>query len=203
MDLICFCHIRWNFVYQRPQHLMARFSIHERVFFIEEPLFFGDLTESFLDIKKNKDNLWIITPHLTKKLKGDEIIFQQQVLLSALYDEYTIVNYIHWFYTPMALTITNHLNPEIVVYDCMDELSNFKFAPAELKQKEQKLFGIADIVFTGGHSLYNAKKKYHQNIFAFPSSIDKEHFRRARTYKPGTGRSEIFAGTHPGILWCY
>jgi glycosyltransferase involved in cell wall biosynthesis len=183
MDLICYCHLRWNFVYQRPQHLMNRFSVHERVFFIEEAVFFENLAESFLDIKKIKDNLWVVTPHLLKNLTPDKIVFQQQVLLSALYNEFAIVNYIHWLYTPMALTVSNHLEPEMIIYDCMDELSNFMFAPAELKQKEKELFGIADIVFTGGHNLYNEKKKYHPNIFPFPSSIDKEHFCKARTIK--------------------
>jgi glycosyltransferase involved in cell wall biosynthesis len=139
--------------------------------------------ESFLNVKKKKDNLWVVTPHLVKGLTPDKIIFQQQVLLSALYNEYAIINYVHWFYTPMALAITNHLEPEMIVYDCMDELSNFMFAPAELKQKENELFQIADIVFTGGFNLYKAKKKYHNNIFPFPSSIDKEHFRQARTIK--------------------
>ena len=80
----------------------------------------------------------------------------------------------------MALSISNHLVPDLVVYDCMDELSNFKFAPPELKNKEDELFAKADIVFTGGHNLYQAKKNCHHNIYPFPSSIDKEHFFKAR-----------------------
>jgi UDP-galactopyranose mutase len=62
----------------------------------------------------------------------------------------------------------------------MDELSNFKFAPPSIKHLEKELFNKADIVFTGGHNLYLAKKDCHHNIYSFPSSIDKEHFIQAR-----------------------
>ncbi|GAC1379444.1 MAG: hypothetical protein NVSMB45_01570 [Ginsengibacter sp.] len=81
----------------------------------------------------------------------------------------------------MALGLGNAFQPEVIVYDCMDELSNFKFAPPILKTREKELFEKADIVFTGGHNLYKAKKNYHHNIHAFPSSIDKDHFEKART----------------------
>ena len=182
MDLICFCHIRWNFVYQRPQHLMSRFSRYHRIFFIEEPVF-EQTGHSRFEINKAEDNIWIITPHLLCSYSEDEIIFQQKILLSDLHEQYNIKNYIHWYYTPMSLSISNHLQPDIIVYDCMDELSNFKFAPPELKQKEKELFRIADVVFTGGHSLYQAKKNSHHNIYPFPSSIEMEHFFKARSFK--------------------
>jgi UDP-galactopyranose mutase len=97
-----------------------------------------------------------------------------------------IEKYFSWYYTPMALFFTEHLNPEFVVYDCMDELSAFKFAPPELREREQQLFTKADVVFTGGHSIYEAKKDKHPNIHPFPSSIDKEHFERARTIEKDT-----------------
>jgi glycosyltransferase involved in cell wall biosynthesis len=180
MDIICFCHIRWNFVYQRPQHLMRRFSQHNRVFFIEEPVFESS-GKAFMEVNIVRDNIWIVTPHLSERYTPDEIVFHQRILLSSLYNEYEIKNYIHWFYTPMALAISNHLQPEIIIYDCMDELSNFKYAPLELKLKEKELFRIADLVFTGGYNLYEAKKNDHHNIYPFPSSIDKDHFLQART----------------------
>ncbi|WP_392437964.1 glycosyltransferase [Cruoricaptor ignavus] len=86
-----------------------------------------------------------------------------------------------WYYTPMAVEYTSHLVPQFTVYDSMDELSKFRFAPPQLKELEEELFRIADVVFTGGHSLYEAKKHRHHNIHPFPSSIDKEHFQQART----------------------
>ncbi|MDQ6901442.1 MAG: glycosyltransferase family 1 protein [Bacteroidota bacterium] len=181
MDLVCFCHIRWNFVYQRPQHLMSRFARYHRVFFIEEPIFQSSETAR-INVHEVQENIFVITPHLLEG-SADETIFQQKVLLSLLYEQYGIKNYMHWYYTPMSLAISNHLQPEIVIYDCMDELSNFKFAPPELKQKEKELFRIADVVFTGGHSLYQAKKNSHHNIYPFPSSIEMEHFSKARSLK--------------------
>lgn len=182
MDLICFCHIRWNFVYQRPQHLMERFAKHNRVFFIEEPVF-DQSGKPFMEVNKDGQNLWIIKPHLIHGYSPDENVFQQKILLSSFYDEYVIKNYAHWYYTPMALIISNHLQPEMIIYDCMDELSNFNFAPPELKQREKELFRVADLVFTGGHNLYKAKKNAHNNIFPFPSSIDKGHFEKARSIR--------------------
>ncbi|HEV8082108.1 MAG TPA: glycosyltransferase [Chitinophagaceae bacterium] len=182
MDLICFCHIRWNFVYQRPQHLMERFAKHNRVFFLEEPVF-DQSGKPFMEVNKDGPNLWIITPHLIHGYSLDENVFQQKILLSSFYNEYVIKNYTHWYYTPMALIISNHLQPEMIIYDCMDELSNFNFAPPELKQREKELFRVADLVFTGGHNLYKAKKNAHNNIFPFPSSIDKDHFEKARSIR--------------------
>ncbi len=84
--------------------------------------------------------------------------------------------------TDGVICSANSLHPSLIVYDCMDELSAFKFAPAGLKETEKELFDVADIVFTGGHSLYQAKKHLHHNIYPFPSSIEKEHFAKARIH---------------------
>ena len=108
------------------------------------------------------------------------VITRQKRLLSRLFINKKIEKFIAWYYTPMALKVSSHLKPEMIIYDCMDELSNFKFAPAELKIIETELFSKAQLVFTGGHSLYQAKKHAHHNIYPFPSSIDKAHFLRAR-----------------------
>jgi glycosyltransferase involved in cell wall biosynthesis len=85
-----------------------------------------------------------------------------------------------WFYTPMAMDFASHLEPLATVFDCMDELSAFKFAPPELIENERKLLEKADVVFTGGQSLYEAKRDKHAKVFAFPSSIDVAHFNQAR-----------------------
>ncbi|HEX5834319.1 MAG TPA: glycosyltransferase [Pyrinomonadaceae bacterium] len=92
-----------------------------------------------------------------------------------------IAQYLVWYYTPMALDFTRNLRPLSVIYDCMDELSAFKGAPECLKHRERELFKAADLVFTGGQSLYEAKCDQHHSVFAFPSSIDREHFTQART----------------------
>lgn len=185
MDLICFSHLRWNFVYQRPQHLMTRFARHNRVFLIEEPLFDAEHI-SYLSFD-NKGNLSVITPHIPGGCTDEDIITQQRTLLKDLFEEENITDYLFWYYTPMALPVGDGFSPKLIIYDCMDELSLFKNAPIALKEREKELFSKADLVFTGGYNLYHAKKHSHHNIHPFPSSIDKEHFLQARHITIDTG----------------
>lgn len=181
-DIICFSHLRWNFVYQRPQHLLSRVSKKQRVFFIEEPIFNNQL--DYYHVKKDSThNVWVVVPHLTNSNSKKEIVKKQKKLLNDLIYKKNITRYTLWYYSPMALTFSKHLSPELTIYDCMDELSSFKFSPPELKNYENKLLEKADIVFTGGQSLFEAKKYKHHRIFPFPSSIDKKHFITARTTK--------------------
>lgn len=177
-DLVCFSHLRWNFVYQRPQHLMSRFAKQKRVYLIEEPLFDAKHTH-YLHLHK-EGNVTVVTPHLQEGIDDKEIVNQQIKLLKDLFEEEEITNYLFWYYTPMALAIGNSFKPQLIIYDCMDELALFKNAPQELKDREKELFLKADLVFTGGYNLYYAKKKSHHNIYPFPSSIDKQHFMHAR-----------------------
>jgi UDP-galactopyranose mutase len=179
MDLVCFCHIRWDFVYQRPQHLLSRFAKSYRVFYIEEPQFINE-DNSYLNISLIREHLCIVVPTLSNNLSKEDVINIQQSLLNQFFTDQKINNYFFWYYTPMALDISRNFKPKYIVYDCMDELSKFKFAPASIKDLEKELFNKADIVFTGGHNLYLAKKDNHHNIHPFPSSIDKEHFLQAR-----------------------
>lgn len=179
-DLICFSHLRWDFVYQRPQHLMSRFAKERRVFFIEEPVSTDGPSAFVASVRE--DSLHLITPHFNEM---DVNFFGKNALmrkhLDILFRKYDIATFVSWYYTPMAMEFTKELNPKSIVYDCMDELSLFKFAPPELVKNESKLFEIADVVFTGGKSLYEVKKDLNKNVWAFPSSIDVEHFKRART----------------------
>ena len=181
IDLVCFCHLRWGFVFQRPNHLLSRFSKHQRVFFIEEPIFYDG--EDKLHIENYNENLFVVTPHIKGGLPEEEIQKRQRKFINTLFTNMNIEKYFSWYYTPMALPFTDHLTPELVVYDCMDELSAFKFAPPQLTTLEKELFKKADVVFTGGQSIFESKKNSHPNIYAFPSSIDKHHFGKARKIK--------------------
>lgn len=175
--LLCFSHLSWNFVYQRPQHLLTRFSKRYQVFYFEEPKI-GDSDRYIVHIQ---DGVYIVELLVTRH---DETTNAKiQGLIFQLLREYDIKNYISWYYTPMALPFTDELNPEIVIYDSMDELSAFRFAPPQLLQLEAELFKKADVVFTGGNSLYQAKKDRHANIHSMPSSIDKIHFGKARSFQ--------------------
>ncbi|MCX8526427.1 glycosyltransferase [Chryseobacterium formosus] len=172
--LLCFSHLSWNFVYQRPQHLLTRFSKHYQVFYFEEPKI-GDSDRYIVNVQ---DGVYIVELLITRH---DEAMNGKiRNLIDQLLKEYDIKNYVNWYYTPMALQFTDHLNPEKVIYDSMDELSAFRFAPPQLLELEEELFKKADVVFTGGNSLYQAKKNRHHNIHAMPSSIDKAHFGKAR-----------------------
>ncbi len=177
-DVLCFSHLRWHFVTQRPQHLLARCARDRRVFYWEEPLHDGAGAGS-VEILHERENLLVLRPHLPP---GAVPIAEQDELQTALLNnflaEFAIERYVCWYYTPMALGFTADLTPEATIYDCMDELSAFRGAPPELREREQQLFARADVVFTGGISLYEAKREQHSNVHAFPSSIDVRHFRQ-------------------------
>lgn len=178
-DLVCFSHLRWNFVYQRPQHLLSRFAQQTRVFFVEEPVF-HDAPDK-MHIEEPMKNVYVVVPHLQHGCNEEEVLNKQKEMVNNLFSVMEINNYFLWYYTPMALPFSEHLSPKLIVYDCMDELSAFKFAPPALTERERQLMQKSDIVFTGGYSIYEAKKDKHQNIYPFPSSIEKEHFATARS----------------------
>lgn len=175
-DVLCFSHLRWHFVTQRPQHLLTRCARQHRVFYWEEPYFdaddHGNGTPT-LELMEEAPNLWVLRPHLPRAGDADEM---QRALLSNFMRAQRIEKYVRWYYTPMALGFTSQLDALATVYDCMDELSGFLHAPRELAEREQQLFAETDVVFTGGMSLYESKRKQHANVHAFPSSIDVAHF---------------------------
>jgi UDP-galactopyranose mutase len=178
-DLVCFSHLRWDWVYQRPQHLLKRAGVERRVFFVEEPI--CDNGSVRLEMRE-RDGVKVVTPYLPDGLCS---AIARTAMLSGMLDRFFndqgIREYVLWYYTPMAMEFTRQLKPLAVVYDCMDELSAFKGAPEALKFHEHELLKRADLVFTGGQSLYEAKREMHHSVRAFPSSIERDHFMQART----------------------
>src|SRR5689334_6535489 len=179
--VLCFSHLRWDFVFQRPQHLMSRFAKDMTVVFWEEPIEIERRETAFLKVRQSDDNsnLRIVTPHLPQGLDEG----QREAALHRLLDAHVSVYarpLVAWYYTPMMLPFSRHLDASAVVYDCMDELSKFRFAPERLLDLEQELIDRADLVFTGGASLYEAKKDRHNSVHCFPSSVDRPHFAKAR-----------------------
>jgi len=177
--LLCFCHLRWNFVYQRPQHLMSQWGAASAVHLFEEPLF-ADTDEATLSVSEGSTGVQVLTPILPHGLDDQQVVDAQRRLLDGYLSRLNAHKYICWYYTPMALRFSSHLKPSVVVYDCMDELSAFQGAPPEMVEQEQKLFEHADVVFAGGRSLFESKRLQHSNVHLFPSSIDKAHFAQAR-----------------------
>ena len=181
--LICFSHLRWNFVYQRPQHLMSRFARDRKVIVWEEPI--HDAPSATLDTHVcDCSGVTILTPHLPAGLSRHEETETLRALLDGAITRDPARPLICWYYTPMMLPFSDHLAADCIVYDCMDELANFKGAPSELLPLEQRLLDSCDLVFTGGHSLYEAKAARHPSVHAFPSSVDATHFSTARAAGP-------------------
>ena len=182
-DLVCFAHLHWDFVWQRPQHLLSRFAQHGRVFYVEEAFYHADdLVEPHLEVKERQNGVKVLVVHLPQHLRADEAAADeaQFAVLSKFFQESSVARFVAWYYTPMALGKSRLFAPALTVYDCMDELAQFKGAPPELRQREQELFQRADLVFTGGQRLYEAKREQHDDAHPFPSSIDKAHFGQAR-----------------------
>ncbi len=195
-DIVCLSHLRWNFVFQRPQHLMTRLARHHRVFFFEEPRF--EDGPSRLHVETSEQGVVVATPVLDSHYAGrPEVTTIEKALLDRLMVGEAIDDFVAWYYTPMALRFTRHLRPVATVYDCMDELSGFAGAPPQLRALEAELLGRADLVTTGGRSLYEAKRNRHPNVHAFPSSIDVAHFTGARS--GGAEPSDQAAVSHPRI----
>ncbi len=181
--ILCFSHLRWNFVYQRPQHLLSRAAAHAEVFFLEEPVV-EDVQKPEMRVELQPCGVHVLTPVLPLDNGGQHVVATQRTLLNQWLDDWCIEDFIAWYYTPMALLFSSHLRPEATVYDCMDQLSAFQGAPPELVELEQRMFERADVVFAGGRSLYEAKRGQHGNMHLFPSSIDHAHFAASRTAQP-------------------
>lgn len=189
-DLICLTHLRWDFVFQRPQHLMGQAARDRRVYYVEPPIF-GEW-ESSLAIRPTEHGVMVIVPHLPEGLDAAASQARTAAMLSELALSEVWRDYTLWVYTPMDMPLVISLDPDLVIYDCMDELANFRFAPPELRPREQQLLARADLVFTGGHRLWEAKREQHPHAHPFPSSVDKAHFARARREMPDpTDQAEL------------
>lgn len=167
-DMVVFCHLRWDFVYQRPQHIISRMAKDMKILMIEEPWHRPDEKHSRL-ITVN-DNLHVLQPNVTS-IEEIETVLPQYINNKNVS--------VGWFYSASFIPLLNQFDFSTVVYDCMDELSLFKGAPEKLIEQEKYLIANADVVFTGGKSLYESKSQHHSNVHCFPSSVDQKHFEKA------------------------
>lgn len=169
-DLVVFCHLRWEFVYQRPQHIKSRLAKERKILFIEEPI--GKIQD-----EENVATIIEITPQLHILQPRVDSIGNISMVLSNYIINKNIP--IGWIYSAAFVPLLKSLSFDTVIYDCMDELSLFKGAPHELIDQEKQLMAQADIVFTGGKSLYESKMRMHGSVYCFPSSVDESHFAQA------------------------
>jgi UDP-galactopyranose mutase len=182
VDLLCLSHLRWDFVFQRPHHLLSRAARSHRVFYVEEPV--RDAAVAHLT-RSTHDGVTVVVPHIVDEGDAGDVP-QMRRLLDRLMAEHDIRRPLVWYYTPMALPWSRqvHARARSIVYDCMDHLAGFTGAPAGLIALEEELLLAADLVFTGGRSLYEARQAAHTSIHCFPSSVDTRHFARARLDPP-------------------
>ncbi len=179
--LIVFSHLRWDFVYQRPQHLLSRIAHRHRIVFIEEPIHAPGVQPHF-ERHAPCDNVLVLRPVSPVEAPGfhDDQLAVLKPLVQQLLEDEELEDHIAWFYTPMALPLLAELKPEAVIYDCMDELSAFRGAPRQMRQRETALLKRADLVLTGGPSLYQSKRELHPNVHCLPSSVDAAHYAPSR-----------------------
>ena len=174
--LVVFSHLRWGFVYQRPQHLMSRLAGRWRVVFVEEPL--RSEGPAWLEEREIAPLLTVLVPHTPVAATGfhDEQLALLEPLLEAWMQQHAIRDGVAWLYTPMALPLAKTARPSCLAFDCMDELSAFKDAPRQLRQRENALLKSSALVIAGGPSLYEARRGLHPNLECLPSSVDAAHF---------------------------
>jgi glycosyltransferase involved in cell wall biosynthesis len=194
--LLCLSHLRWSFVYQRPQHLMTRFARDYNLLFLEEPVA-TEQQQPWLEVRPEDGGVQVLVPRLPYGCVGEAATQVQRELLDGYLQRLCVGELILWFYTPMALAFAGHLQARLTVYDCMDELSAFRGAPPALIERERELLVRADLVFTGGFSLYEAKRELHGNAHPFPSSVDVEHFAAAR--QPQSDPADQASIGHPRL----
>jgi glycosyltransferase involved in cell wall biosynthesis len=159
---------------------MSRFARERRVFYWEEPLFDANTPDLSVHVC-SETGVKVVTPHLPRAREHQLTCFFLEDLMSRFVRDNAVEVPIAWFYTPMALEFfPQTYHPSVVVYDCMDELSLFKGAPPQIHDLERRLLRIADLMFTGGASLFEAKRTLHEHVHAFPSGVDVAHFAQAR-----------------------
>ena len=198
LPLVVFSHLRWDFVYQRPQHVLSRLAGSRPVLVVEEPVY--DEGPARWERQSPAPGVTVLRPHTPVEEAGfsDAQLEAVRPLVAALGDEVGPCD--AWFYTPLALPLLPALDGtaldgpggvagrggrvRAVVYDCMDELAAFDHAPPALLGREADLLARADLVFTGGPSLYRAKRGRHPSVHCFPSSVDAAHFGQARPDAP-------------------
>jgi UDP-galactopyranose mutase len=184
-DLVVASHLRWSFVWQRPQQLLSRLARHHRILFVEEPVFApaGEMPLPLL--QEVHPNIMTLTPQVEQIRCDDTPLWLwpcQEVVTGQVRETLRMLAFRQsalWMYTPTPEFLVDAVQPDMLVYDVMDELANFKFAPPQLKERERRLIGQSAVVFTGGASLYDAKKHMNPNTHLFASGVDSKHYEQA------------------------
>ncbi len=173
--LVVFCHLRWEFVTQRPQHLISRLAKNRKVLFVEEPIGHEPHERGTAALQQVTENIQVLQPRTDyNRLTAEIAPIVQDFLQKEQWDRPVL-----WFYSAAFSDLASQIPHSLLVYDCMDELSAFKGASSSLIEQERKLLSQGDVIFTGGKSLYEAKKQWSDKVWCYPSSVDSVHFEQA------------------------
>ena len=188
--IIVHSHLGWDWVWQRPQQYLSRFSQGGHpVLFVEGPQPVAGLQKATVEVRAVSEfpNLAVLRMQMPAARWGDGAWVDkerrrlvQEVLAGPLGLRYR--EPVQWFYDPMAVTaFAGHMDEQAIVFDCMDQLSQFRHAPKELIRRERELLAIADVVFGGGPKIASEKIKYNANTHSFGCGVDSAHFAKARS----------------------
>ena len=174
--LVAFSHLRWDFVWQRPQHVLSRLSKEIPVLYVEEPA--GEATKDVLELRLD-GRVTIARAHLKDLPPGSRFSREVNRRIAALLEPLLVDDddLITWYYTPMAIdALPESIAPALTVFDAMDDLASFRFAPADMPEREARLMEMADVVFAGGPTLYRQRQHRHPRVYCLPSGVDRAHF---------------------------
>lgn len=189
--IIVHCHLRWDGVWQRPQQFLSRLAQRRRILFVEGPLLRDDVEPPSYSLRKvdAHPNVTVMqTSFPSSRFHDGDWVDQErfrlleEVLNGPLRGQFE--KPVQWFYDPMAVPAhIGKLDERAVVYDCMDELSQFRFAPPEIVTRERLLLSKADVVFTGGRKMCESKARFNKNCHFYGCGVDVKHFSQARSVR--------------------
>jgi len=184
-ELVVFSHLPWTFVWQRPQHVISRIARGHRTWFVEEPRVDAGIDEPRLCVERRDglQRVWFDVP-------GEERLAGFDDPWAADYPD-AVADLLGarrgrtvWLYTPLALAYAERLDPALLVYDVMDDLSAFAHASPAQRTMQVRALQEADVVFTGGVSIdRGVHERWERETHLFPSGVEPEHYAGARTLR--------------------
>ena len=168
-NLLCFSHLRWDFLLQRPQQLLLRFAEDTNVYYVENPIFDAK-DEPYFSFGTRSETLWKMVPHLRPGLTSGQVTKCMTLLIDGFIKNADLKDWTFWYYTSSALSFTKKYKPGLTIYDCMDEVSMFGHCPEEIGILEKKLVEKSDLIFTQGYTITNSKSVFYPQVHPFPST---------------------------------
>lgn len=185
--IVVHSHLHWDWVWQRPQQFLSRISHRHSVLFVQEPIAVEGLAAPRARIREAEGlpNLTVLAlefprPLIAAREACDDAQYRlvREALTGSLGRKFA--RPVQWFYDPMAVVpFAGKMEERAVVYDCMDQLSQFRGAPPELIRRERELLNLADVVFAGGPKIHKAKRLVNTNCHCYGCGVDVKHFGRA------------------------